>query len=73
MEPVIQTALEAISEGDWDEVKLSLHPYLHWTDSEGETHRGRTQVMEWLRTNRTVSPPASFDLRDGQIYRWSSV
>jgi hypothetical protein len=57
--------------GDWNLVRLLLHPYLHWTDLDGFTTRGRDQVLDMLQ--RAVRAPAearSVELRDGQIYRW---
>jgi hypothetical protein len=47
-----------------------LHPYLHWTDPSGNTVRGRTRVLAKLHHRVPVGLPASYELRDGQIYRW---
>jgi len=61
----------AIAAGDWDAVRPLLHPYLHWTDSNGRTFRGRSTVLAMLE--QAAQPPAwarSIELRDGQIYRW---
>jgi hypothetical protein len=30
---------EAAAAGDWDELKLMLHPYMHWTRADGITAR----------------------------------
>jgi hypothetical protein len=57
-------------DGDWEGPRL-LHAYLHWTDSHGSTVRGRNTVMAMLeRAGTAPAPPASIELRDGQIYRW---
>jgi len=66
-----QRAHAAIAAGDWKAVRSLLHPYLHWTDSDGRTFRGRSKVLAMLE--QAVQPPAearSIELRDGQIYRW---
>jgi hypothetical protein len=50
-----------------------LHPYLHWTGTDGVTVRGRTKVIALLDDRATApGPPAAVELRDGQIYRWQS-
>lgn len=57
--------------GDWNLVRLLLHPYLHWTDLEGTTTRGREQVLAMLKqATRIPAAARSIELRDGQIYRW---
>jgi hypothetical protein len=66
-----QRAHAAMLAGDWNLVRLLLHPYLYWTDLDGATIRGRDQVLATLK--QSVRPPAearSIELRDGQIYRW---
>lgn len=55
---------------DWDALKPLLHPYLHWTFASGRTIRGRTQLLAQLRAGATIVSPVSYELRDGQIYRW---
>jgi hypothetical protein len=71
MDPVVQAAVDAIERRDWDDLKPLLHPYLHWT--EGDTKlRGRTKVLAHLEGGSTVAAPMTFQLRDGQIYRWTS-
>jgi len=51
-------------------VRLHLHPYLRWQGEDGKWLRGRTTVLERLRSGGTPRPPASVELRDGQVYRW---
>jgi hypothetical protein len=47
---------------------------LHWTDTDGVTLRGRTNVLRWLFSQQVrLAAPARFELRDGQIYRWWSA
>ena len=73
MDEVISTALEAASAGDWERLKLLLHPYLHWNRIDGVTLKGRTNVLHWLGSQSPpLAPPTRFELRDGQIYRWWS-
>ena len=63
-------ALAAIRRQDWDDVKLLLHPYLHWTCADGRVIRGRKNVLAYLAASPVATPPPSHELRDGQIYRW---
>ena len=73
MNEIARRTLAAIVAKDWATVTVLLHPYLHWTGSDGRTIRGRTKVMHALaHAAETPAPPASIELRDGQIYRWHS-
>lgn len=67
----VDDAVAAIEARDWDVLKLLLHPYLHWT-SGGVTIRGRVKVLAHLASVPPVGPPVSYELRDGQIYRWTA-
>jgi hypothetical protein len=68
---VIPRVIEAVAADRWDNVKLLLHPYVHWTQEDGLTRRGRSNVLRWLRSRqRVLVPPERFELRDGQVYRW---
>jgi hypothetical protein len=70
---VARRAHAAIVAKDWATVSVLLHPYLHWTGGDGSTIRGRSKVMAALAHAAEVpAPPASVELRDGQIYRWRS-
>lgn len=66
---LVRQVLHGVDAKDWDLVKAALHPYLHWSDSAG-TLRGRTHVLAHLRMASSPEPPSSYELRDGQIYRW---
>ena len=55
---------------DSESLRLILHPYLHWTATDGTRLRGRTKVMARLQTGTVPAEPAAVELRDGQIYRW---
>jgi hypothetical protein len=68
---VVEQALAAMADGRWDQVRAALHPYLQWRDADGATLRGRTKVMARLREGPPTAPPSSYELRDGQIYRWT--
>jgi hypothetical protein len=70
VDDVTQTAYEAMLTRDWDGLRLSLHPYLHWRTSDGTRIRGRVAVMERLRHAPPPAAPDAVELRDGQIYRW---
>ena len=61
----------AIEARDWRRAEGLLHPYVQWRDSHGVT-RGRRSVLAHLRgTDSVARPPSSWELRDGQVYRWN--
>ena len=63
--------VDAVAAGDLGIVRLTLHPYLHWTLVDGTELRGRDHVLTMLEERDSLSAPASVVLRDGQIYRWT--
>jgi hypothetical protein len=65
-----RAAYAAMQARDWDSLRLILHPYLHWTASDGSRLRGRTKIIERLQNVELPAEPAAVELRDGQIYRW---
>jgi hypothetical protein len=69
---MVHDVLDAVEHGDWTTVKALLHPYLHWREP-GVALRGRTKVLVRLAEAPPPSPPSSVELRDGQIYRWTST
>ena len=71
MDRVVLDALDDMETGRWDDVRARLHPYLHWKACDGHLLRGRKKVMAYLRDGPTPSPPSAYELRDGQIYRWT--
>jgi hypothetical protein len=71
MDPLVRQVADAIAREDWEELKPLLHPYLHWTGADGGTVRGRTKVLERLKEHPVSSSPESFEVRDGQVYRWA--
>jgi hypothetical protein len=73
MDKVIDDVLEAIARADTERLRLLLHPYLHWTDPAGSTTRGRIKVLARLAEAPPAGPPRAYELRDGQVYRWSEV
>ncbi|WP_433365497.1 nuclear transport factor 2 family protein [Actinoplanes sp. CA-142083] len=72
MDPIIEAVLDAAARDDRAALVQLLHPYLHWT-SGGRTIRGRNNVFVLLAEASDLSEPESYELRDGQIYRWSSL
>ncbi len=62
-------AWAAMDSEQWDEVRALLHPYLHFTDGR-TVLRGRARVLAHLRDSPRPRPPASVEVRDGQVYRW---
>ena len=70
MDEVVRTALAALERRDWAGMRQLLHPYVHWA-AGGTAVRGRTKVLAHLKTAPVPGAPASYELRDGQIYRWT--
>lgn len=70
MDRVVTDFLAALERGDRQRVRLLLHPYLHWVE-QGTVLRGRNKVLDRLAADPPVAPPAAYELRDGQIYRWT--
>jgi hypothetical protein len=68
---LVAAALEAIERQDWDRLRLILHPYLHWTAADGVRMRGRVNVQGMLAASPVTEAPSDFEIRDGQIYRWT--
>ena len=71
-EEIVQDVLDAAERQDWPQVKALLHPYLHWKEP-GAAIRGRGKVLARLAAGPPPQPPTSYELRDGQIYRWTST
>ena len=68
----VDDALALWYSGDRVGFRLALHPYLHWTTADGDTVRGRDNVLTLLEARADgLRRPASYELRDGQIYRWT--
>jgi hypothetical protein len=60
---VVRDVLEVAAHRDWDSLRLMLHPYLHWTPADGETVRGRNNVLSLLTNSPPPQAPASVELR----------
>lgn len=71
MEQIVRDVLDAVGRQDWAVVKASLHPYLHWSEPDVAL-RGRVKVMARLAAGPVPAAPDRCELRDGQIYRWTS-
>ena len=69
MDPIVRQVLAAVARQDQVALKALLHPYLHWSEPRLEI-RGRVKVLARLAAAPAPGPPASYELRDGQIYRW---
>ncbi|WP_291414521.1 hypothetical protein [Actinophytocola sp.] len=63
-------AVAAIEHRDWAELRRVLHPYVRWSTPEAK-FRGRTKVLAHLAAYPPVPPPTTYELCDGQIYRWT--
>ena len=72
MDQIVADVIGAVERQDWQQVKALLHPYLHWSERH-VAMRGRSKVLARLAAGPTPTEPASYELRDGQIYRWASV
>ena len=68
--PVVRDVLDAAARSDRAALVELLHPYLHWTEG-GRTIRGRNNVFARLAAG-PIAPPVAYELRDGQIYRWTA-
>ena len=71
MDEIVEAVIVAVEDRDWPQIKRLLHPYLFWRESELAI-RGRSKVMARLGAGATPAAPVSYELRDGQIYRWTS-
>jgi len=67
---IVADVLDAAARSDRAALVGLLHPYLHWTEG-GRTIRGRNNVFARLAAGPPLTPAASYELRDGQIYRWT--
>jgi hypothetical protein len=72
MDAIVREALEAAARRDRDALRLKLHPYVRWQSAPGKTLNGRNNVLEMLIESPPPSPPVTYELRDGQIYRWTA-
>jgi hypothetical protein len=68
---IVADVLAAVDRQDWAALKMLLHPYLHWSEPRMQI-RGRTKVFARLAASPKPQPPDTYELRDGQIYRWTS-
>lgn len=69
----MSAVVHAIETGDWTSFAKLVHPYVHWTE-DGSTTRGRTRVMARLSGEhgaQSPRPATTYELRDGQVYRWT--
>ncbi|MFI7599773.1 nuclear transport factor 2 family protein [Actinoplanes sp. NPDC049681] len=67
-----EQVLDAVERHDEVALKALLHPYLHWQEP-GLTLRGRVKVLARLAAAPPPGLSDSWELRDGQIYRWTST
>ena len=70
MEEAVRRLLDAAASDDRTALRLVLHPYLWWTLADGRTLHGRNAVLAHLTGAHGLSEPSSYELRDGQLYRW---
>ena len=72
MDEIVREGLDAAARADWARVRPLLHPYLHWREP-GVALRGRVKVLARLAAGPVPAPPDEIELRDRQIYRWTST
>lgn len=72
MDPVVREALEAAARRDWNTLRLKLHPYVRWRSAADTTLSGRNTVLTMLVESPPPRAPAAYELREGQIYRWTA-
>jgi len=70
VDTIIAEVLDAVERDDRARLIELLHPYLHWSEP-GVRIRGRTNLFNHLASAPPPRPPESYELRDGQIYRWN--
>jgi hypothetical protein len=70
VDAIVRDVLAAAARGDQVALKALLHPYLHWNEPRIAL-RGRVKVLARLAAPPPPAPPDSYELRDGQIYRWT--
>jgi len=70
VDAIVRDVLAAAARGDQVALKALLHPYLHWNEPRIAL-RGRVKVLARLAASPPPAPPDSYELRDGQIYRWT--
>jgi hypothetical protein len=68
MDKVVRIVLLTIERRDREQLKPLI--YLYWTRADGQNIRGRKNVLTALEESPPSGPPAGYELRDGQIYRW---
>jgi hypothetical protein len=72
MESVVRDTLDAAAGRDREALRLNLHPYVRWKLASGETLNGRNAVLEMLAESPPPGEPVAYEVRDGQIYRWTA-
>jgi hypothetical protein len=72
MDSVVSDVVAAAARQDWDTLRLKLHPYVRWKLASGKTLNGRNAVLAMLAKSPPPRQPAAYELRDGQIYRWTA-
>lgn len=70
MDQLVGEVVNAIERGDRQFLGRVLHPYVHWTENGAKT-RGRSKVLARLADHPVTDRPVSYELRDGQVYRWT--
>jgi hypothetical protein len=69
---LVDAVIEAVNAGNAADIRLLLHPYLHFRDGDREL-RGRSQLLVHFEgLDDPLLPATSVELRDGQIYRWDA-
>ncbi len=71
MDQIVLDVIIAAQQGDVTRLKALLHPYVHWIENQTVV-RGRNNALQRLATKVSPAPPSSYELREGQIYRWVS-
>ncbi len=67
----MESALAAMNRQDWASLRTFLHPYIHWTTAKGGRLRGRVTVLTMLAAGDIPGIPSDYEIRDGQVYRWT--
>jgi len=61
MDDLVVAAHGAMAARDWATLRLMLHPYLHWRETDGTVLRGRDNVLAMLERVDAPDPPSAVE------------
>ena len=63
-------AWDGVEQQEWGELRPLLHPQVRFRDGDVEVV-GRNRLLAHLADHPTPRPPATVEVRDGQVHRWT--